>query len=244
MSCTSYAMPSMQYTTFDPPPDADKMTPLELVILLYPGTTSMDWIGPNSIIGMFANTRLCWKTCELVPSDTGILIAPNTTFDEIPEHIDILMVPGGPGTADMVEDPEVLEFLRTCAARADFITSVCTGSIVLAAAGLMTGYKATTHWASHDCLAGFGAIPVKERVVVDRNRVTGAGVTAGLDFGLTLLAQIIGVEAAAAAQLAMEYDPAPPFNFGSPDQAPPEAATVVAGGVMRFNDRLYKAAAK
>ena len=116
-------------------------------------------------------------------------------------------------------DAELIAFLQTAAQRADYITSVCSGSLLLGAAGLLEGYRATTHWAIHDALAQFGAQPVKERVVTDRNRISGGGVTAGIDFGLTVLAQLRGADVAQMVQLMMEYDPQPPFDAGSPEKA-------------------------
>jgi cyclohexyl-isocyanide hydratase len=144
---------------------------------------------------------------------------PDTSFDKCPP-LDLICVPGGPGVSAMMEDREVLDFLRRQAEHCRYITSVCTGSLILAAAGLLKGYKATSHWLSIDQLALLGAVPVSERVVVDRNRITGAGVTSGIDFALTVAAQICGADLAQEIQLSMEYDPAPPFVGGSPRSAP------------------------
>jgi cyclohexyl-isocyanide hydratase len=134
----------------------------------------------------------------------------------------VLCVPGGPGVAAMMEDAEVLAFLREQAGRVRFLTSVCTGSLILGAAGLLRGKRATTHWASHDFLAAFGAIPTQGRVVHDGALITGGGVTAGIDFALTVVAEIAGPAVAQGIQLQIEYAPAPPFDAGSPDAAPPE----------------------
>ena len=134
---------------------------------------------------------------------------------------DVLFVPGGvPGTFTMMEDKEVLSFLAEKGQNARFVTSVCTGSLILGAAGLLNGYKATSHWATHDVLKELGAIPTKGRVVSDRNRITGGGVTAGIDFGLQIAANLRNQDYAEAIQLYLEYDPAPPFNAGSPEKAP------------------------
>ena len=144
---------------------------------------------------------------------------PDTTLAECPP-LDLLCVPGGPGVAALMEDAEVLDFLRRQASGARYVTSVCTGALVLGAAGLLRGKRATTHWASHDFLAAFGATPVRARVVRDGKLFTGGGVTAGIDFALTIAAEIAGPEAAQAIQLGIEYAPAPPFSAGSPESAP------------------------
>jgi cyclohexyl-isocyanide hydratase len=149
------------------------------------------------------------------------MLTPTITFADCPQ-LDVICVPGGFGTDDMVNDEEMLDFLRRQAKGAKYITSVCTGSLVLGAAGLLRGYRATTHWSAMENLAPFGATPTKTRVCVDRNRVTGGGVTAGIDFALTLVSLMIDRQAAEMIQLRLEYNPAPPFNSGSPDTAPPE----------------------
>jgi cyclohexyl-isocyanide hydratase len=196
-------------------------TPLEIGMLLYPAFTMLDLAGPLNVFAMHANVHLLAKTMEPVVSDTaGAAIVPTATLAHCPQRLDVLFVPGGFGTGAAMRDPEILAFLKDAGSRADYVTSVCTGSFLLGAAGLLTGYKVTTHWAVHDLLATVGAVPVKARVVEDRNRFSGGGVAAGIDFGLTLLAKLRGVEAAQAAQLMLEYDPQPPFNAGSPDTAP------------------------
>lgn len=194
---------------------------LEIAVLLFPGVTAQDFIGPHTIFSPFSNIKLCWKNTDPVRTDSGIRIIPDTAFQECSGEYDILLVPGGPpeNTALVESDAEVLAFLQDVAMRFHYITSVCTGSLILGAAGLLRGYKAATHWTSYDALERYGAIPVKERVVADRNRMTGGGVTAGLDFGLTLLAGLRGEKTAKFAQLLAEYNPAPPFNSGSPETA-------------------------
>jgi cyclohexyl-isocyanide hydratase len=194
---------------------------LEIGMLLYPGLTLLDLIGPQTVFSWHARTHLIWKTRDLVISDTGIGIQPTMTFAECPDHLDILFVPGGFGTNAVMQDAEVLAFLADRAPRSDYVTSVCSGSLILGAAGLLQGYKATSHWALRDTLSTFGAEPVEARVVVDRNRITGGGVTAGIDFGLVLLAKLRGDDAVKLTQLAMEYDPEPPFNAGTPKTAGP-----------------------
>jgi cyclohexyl-isocyanide hydratase len=195
--------------------------PLEIGMLLYPGLTLLDLIGPQTVFSWFANIHLVWKTKDLVYSDTGIGIPPSATFETCPRELDILFVPGGFGQQQLMSDAEVLAFLAERASTSKYITSVCSGSLLLGAAGLLKGYKATSHWAARDLLSGFGAEPVEARVVVDRNRITGGGVTAGIDFGLVLLAKLRGDEAAKLTQLAMEYDPEPPFQSGNPKTAGP-----------------------
>jgi cyclohexyl-isocyanide hydratase len=198
--------------------------PLEIGMLLYPGLTLLDLIGPQTVFSWFANTHLVWKTMDAVVSDTGIRIQPTCTFESCPSKLDILFVPGGFGQQQLMDDVEALAFLNDRAAESKYVTSVCSGSLLLGAAGLLKGYKATSHWATRDALSAFGAEPVDARVVVDRNRITGGGVTAGIDFGLVLLAKLRGDEAAKLTQLAMEYDPQPPFVSGSPKTA--ESSTV------------------
>jgi cyclohexyl-isocyanide hydratase len=196
-------------------------TPLEIGMLLYPGLTLLDLIGPATVFSWFSNIHLVWKTKDLVCSDTGVGIQPTCTFETCPRELDILFVPGGFGQQQLMSDAEVLAFLADRGSNSNYITSVCSGSLLLGAAGLLKGYKATSHWATRDALSTFGAEPVEARVVVDRNRITGGGVTAGIDFGLVLLAKLRGDEAAKLTQLAMEYDPEPPFQSGSPRTADP-----------------------
>jgi cyclohexyl-isocyanide hydratase len=194
---------------------------LEIGMLLYPGLTLLDLIGPQTTFSWFSNIHLVWKTKDLIYSDTGIGVQPTATFETCPRELDILFVPGGFGQQQLMKDAEVLAFLADRAASSKYITSVCSGSLLLGAAGLLQGYKATSHWSVRDALSAFGAEPVEARVVIDRNRVTGGGVTAGIDFGLVLLAKLRGDEAAKLTQLAMEYDPEPPFQAGSPKTAGP-----------------------
>jgi cyclohexyl-isocyanide hydratase len=201
---------------------ANAHTPLQIGMLLYPGLTLLDLIGPQTVFSMHAQTHLVWKTIDTVVSDSGIGIQPTATFDQCPKDLDVLFVPGGFGTAAAMADAEILSFLANRAPRAKYVTSVCSGSLILGAAGLLKGYKATSHWALRDALSLFGAEPVEGRVVTDRNRITGGGVTAGIDFGLVMLAKMRGDDAARLTQLTMEYDPAPPFNVGSPAGAGPD----------------------
>jgi len=194
---------------------------LHIGLLTFPGVTQLDLTGPVQVFSSVAEVHLVWKRIEPVPSDTVLTLTPTVTFAECPQ-LDVICVPGGMGTDLLVEDQEVLEFLRRHAEGAQYITSVCTGSLVLGAAGLLAGHRAATHWIARDLLALFGAEPSTERVCIDRNRITGGGVTAGIDFALTLVSMLIDRATAEGVQLRMEYNPAPPFNAGSPETAPAE----------------------
>lgn len=197
-------------------------------MLLFPQLTQLDMTGPYEVLARLPNTtvELVAKTLEPVTTDRGMQILPTTTYADCPP-LAIVMVPGGPGQQGLMEDEEALAFLRRQAAQAQFITSVCTGSLVLAAAGLLRGKRATCHWAALEYLALMGAVPVDEKVVVDGNIVTGAGVTSGIDFALQLAAILDGEETAREIQLQIEYDPQPPFNSGSPKTAAPETVAAL-----------------
>ena len=206
--------------------------PLHIGILIYPNVTQLDATGPAQVLARVpgATLHMIWKTRDPIPTDAGFSILPNTTFADCP-RLDVICVPGGGGQVALMTDPETLDFLRKQAATARYVTSVCTGSLVLGAAGLLKGYKSACHWAWRDMLKDFGAIPVAERVVRDRNRISGGGVTAGIDFGLTVAAELAGEEIAKSIQLVLEYDPQPPFDAGSPKKAGPER-------VQRLRERL------
>ena len=193
---------------------------LHVAFLLLPDVTQLDLTGPAQVLSRLGNAKLdlVWKTREPVMTDAGFAIVPTATFDEVPAA-DILCVPGGLGVTDVIADDEAMTWVERVGAGAGWVTSVCTGSLVLGAAGLLRGYRATTHWAWRDELAPFGAEPVAARTVVDRNRVTGGGVTAGIDFALTLTALLRGEDHARMVQLGFEYDPQPPFDAGSPERA-------------------------
>ena len=196
------------------------MEPVSIAFLLFPNVTQLDLTGPAQVLSRLGETKLdlVWKSREPVPTDAGFAIVPTATFGEI-EHADIICVPGGIGVAEVMQDEEVMAWLRDVGGRAKWVTSVCTGSLILGAAGLLRGYRATSHWAWRHHLSLFGAEPVDERVVFDRNRVTGGGVTAGIDFAFALMAAIRGETHARLIQLGLEYDPAPPFDSGSPARA-------------------------
>ncbi|HVQ09806.1 MAG TPA: DJ-1/PfpI family protein [Allosphingosinicella sp.] len=195
-------------------------TPISVAFLVYPEVTQLDFTGPAQVLTRLGNARVdyVWKSREPVPTDAGFSILPTATFAEM-EEADIICVPGGIACVDMIEDDETLAWVARVGGGARWVTSVCTGSLILGAAGLLQGYRAACHWAWREHLALFGAEPVAERVVFDRNRVTGGGVTAGIDFALALTAAIRGEAHARLIQLALEYDPAPPFDSGSPARA-------------------------
>jgi cyclohexyl-isocyanide hydratase len=201
------------------------MEPIHVAFLLFPNVTQLDLTGPAQVLSRLGNAKidLVAKTRDPVSTDAGFDLLPTAIFADV-ARADILCVPGGFGTVAAMEDAETLDWVRRIGSDAIWVTSVCTGSLVLAAAGLLTGYKAACHWASRHQLAWFGAEPVAERTVFDRNRVTGGGVTAGIDFALALTAAIRGEDHAKFVQLSIEYDPAPPFDSGTPEKA--DAATL------------------
>ena len=197
-------------------------------MVVYPGMFLLDLVGPLAVFESLLNRKihLLWKDTQPVGGTSGtstvlIPVTPTTSFADCPKTLDLLFVPGGVnGTLLMMEDPVVLQFLADQAPRSRYVASVCTGSLILGAAGLLKGYHATSHWMTIDALRELGAMPVNQRVVVDRNRITGGGVTAGMDFGLALVALLRNRTYAEAVQLYLEYDPKPPFSAGSPDTAP------------------------
>jgi len=204
-------------------------TALSVGMVLFDGLTQLDLTGPYEVLARMPGTqvRLIARSRQPVRSEWGLTITPDATFDDAPP-LDVICAPGGWGVNAHLEDEALLAFLRARAAHARCVTSVCSGSLLLGAAGLLRGYRATTHWLSLDLLPLFGAKPVEARVVHDRNRITGAGVTAGIELGLVLAAELYGAPVAQAIQLAIEYCPAPPFDSGSPSTAPAEVRAAVA----------------
>jgi len=194
---------------------------LHIGLLVFPGVQQLDLTGPHDVLASLpdAAVHLVWKSREPVASSSGLALAPTCTFDDCPP-LDVICVPGGIGINDLLLDAETIAFVQQRAAAARYVTSVCTGALVLGVAGLLRGRRATTHWAFHTLLEPLGAVPVRERVVRDGNLITGGGVTAGIDFALTIAAELAGDEEAQSIQLALEYAPAPPFDAGSPDTAP------------------------
>lgn len=201
---------------------------LTIGMLVFPRMTQLDLTGPFEAFARIpdAKVHLLWKRKEPVTSDTGLSLLPTMTLAECPP-LDVLCVPGGPGQIDLMDDEEVIAFVRKQGLQAQYVTSVCTGSLVLGAAGLLNGYEATTHWMSMDQLEIFGAKPVKKRIVRDRNRITGGGVTAGIDFALYLASVLVDEQTARMIQLSIEYNPDPPFTSGSPDTASPDMVSAV-----------------
>ena len=195
---------------------------MQIAMVLYDRFTALDIIGPYEVLSRIPDARVDFVAERTGPvrADTGFLaVTADKTLDEVP-HPDIIVVPGGPGTFTEIENKVLLEWLRTADATSTWTTSVCTGSLVLAAAGLLEGHRATSHWVALDLLKQFGAEPTGERVVFDGKYVTAAGVSAGIDMGLTLVGRIAGDEHAQAVQLLTEYDPQPPYDAGSPEKAP------------------------
>lgn len=195
---------------------------LRVGFLLFPRLTQLDFTGPYEVLARLPELEIFTIAEEVGPvvSEFGLAIEAEHDFRSTPQ-LDIICVPGGPGTLEAAAHPKIIAFLQDQARGAQWLTSVCTGSLLLGAAGLLKGYRATTHWLSLDLLPLVGAIPVQERVVKDRNRITGGGVTAGIDFALTLVAELFGARRAEAIELMMEYNPAPPFACGDPSLADP-----------------------
>jgi len=203
-------------------------------LLLFPDITQLDMTGPYEVFTKFpeAQVHLVWKSLDPVTANGGMRIMPTTTFAACPQ-LDLVCVPGGPGMNALLNDEETLSFLQGQAKGARYVTSVCTGALVLGAAGLLKGKRAATHWMSRDMLKAFGAMPVAERVVVDGKVITGGGVTAGIDFALTVAADAFGEDLAKAIQLGIEYDPKPPFAAGSPDGAGPAIVEKARAGAAK-----------
>lgn len=187
---------------------------IEIGIVFFPGMTQLDVTGPFEVLARLPGARihLLWRHIEPIVSDVGLTLMPTTTFKDCP-RLDLLCVGGGPGQIDFMDDEDAMAFVTKAGGEARYVTSVCAGSLILAGAGLLDGYRAACHWLSRDQLALFGAVPVDARIVVDRNRITGGGVTAGIDFGFQVAAELCGEDVAKRLQLLLEYDPQPPFDI-------------------------------
>lgn len=211
---------------------------LNIGVLVFEGMTSLDALGPFEVLARTPNStcHLVGKDRNSLRGDTGLVVTPSMSFADAPQY-DVIVVPGGPGQNDLMADQTLLDFLRRQSNKAQWVTSVCTGSLLLAAAGLLTGYKATCHWLSLEFLRMFPVDVVEDRVVVDRDRVTGGGVTSGLDFAFVLLGLLRGDEVAKATQLLLEYDPAPPFRNGHPRVASAESVAAVGQLAQPMLDR-------
>ncbi|MEM5294928.1 DJ-1/PfpI family protein [Burkholderia sp. JPY481] len=201
---------------------------LQIGFLVFPKVQQLDLTGPHDVLASLpeATMHLVWKTREPVVSSNGLVLTPSATYESCPA-LDVICVPGGSGVTALLQDEQTIDFVRRQAASARYVTSVCTGALLLGAAGLLRGRRATTHWAFHSLLEPLGAIPTHARVVRDGNLITGGGVTAGIDFGLTVAAELAGVEEAQAIQLELEYAPAPPFDSGDPASAPQAVVELV-----------------
>ncbi len=221
----------------------------KIAMLVHPRMVMQDLVGPLTVFNlMHSEIHLVWKTLDPVITDLGIPVTPSTLFRDCPENLDVLFAPGGlEGTTACMDDAEVIEFFAHHGKTARFITSDCTGSLLLGAAGLLRGYRAASHWTVRDVVGLMGAIPSTKRVEVDRNRITGGGVTAGIDFGLTVAAMLRSPEAAQQIQLTIEYAPEPPFNAGRPETAPKaitdRLTAARAPAVGRARDKARAAAA-
>jgi cyclohexyl-isocyanide hydratase len=220
---------------------------LQIGFLLFPQVQQLDLTGPYDVLASLPDVKvhLIWKDLMPVTASTGLVLKPTTTFDDCPP-LDVICIPGGAGVGPLMEDEQTLAFIQTQAANARYVTSVCTGALVLGAAGLLKGKRATTHWAYHELLAPLGAIPVKDRVVRDGNLLTGGGITAGIDFALTLAAELFDKDTAELVQLQLEYAPAPPFTSGSPETAPAgvlEEARERAAGSLKLRSQITERAA-
>jgi cyclohexyl-isocyanide hydratase len=212
--------------------------------LLFPNITQLDLTGPHEVLSKLpgAKVHLIWKSLDPVKAVGGLTLVPDTTLADCPQ-LDLVCVPGGPGMTPLMVDDDILAFLRKQASGARYITSVCTGSLVLGAAGLLEGKKAATHWMAMEILPSLGAIPVEQRVVIDGKIITGGGVTAGIDFGLQVAAEVAGPEVAKQIQLQLEYDPKPPFDSGHPRSADPAlVARLKTFGAQMTNERRTNAA--
>jgi cyclohexyl-isocyanide hydratase len=224
-------------------------THLQIGSLLFEGLDQIDLTGPFEVLSRIPNStyRLYGKTVEPVRDVNGLRLIPDAALADAPQ-LDVLHVPGGFGQEALMEDEDLLAWIRRQAAGAHSLFSVCTGALLCGAAGLLKGRRATTHWASFHLLPYFGAMPVNERVVVDGNWVFAAGVTAGIDGALRLAAELRGEEAAQTIQLDMAYAPEPPFNSGTPETAPPQvlerARQSVASITAKREDTARRMAAK
>jgi cyclohexyl-isocyanide hydratase len=204
--------------------------------VIFNDITQLDFTGPLQVLHRLPDSQvhIIAATLDPVMSDCGLALVPTITFADCPP-LDLICVPGGYGVEAAMADADTIAFVRKQAAQARYVTSVCTGAFVLGTAGLLKGKKATTHWAYHPLLAAVGAIPTQGRVVRDGNVFTGGGVTAGIDFAFTIVAEIAGDKVAQGIQLGIEYDPAPPFDNGSPNKAQGDVLARLAGGYAKRN---------
>jgi transcriptional regulator GlxA family with amidase domain len=202
---------------------------VRIAILIFDGLTALDAVGPYEVLSRLPGSELSFVAKEpgVKRTDTGGLgVNADLAIADVPDP-DIVLVPGGEGNRPLMDDAEILDWLRGAHGATTWTTSVCTGALVLGAAGILDGKRATTHWAYLDRLRDLGAEPVAERVVEDGKILTGAGVSAGIDMALTLASRVAGEKVAQAIQLGIEYDPDPPFDTGTPDKAPAELVDLI-----------------
>jgi cyclohexyl-isocyanide hydratase len=232
----------MAYSLVKPTYLEDAPMPLHVTFVLFPNVTQLDFTAPAQVLARVPDARVtvAARSIEAVPTDCGFSILPASTFENAGQA-DLLCVPGGFGVADALGDKQTVGFIREQATGARYVTSVCTGAFLLGAAGLLRGRRATTHWAYTGLLPLVGAEFAPGRVVVDQGTITGGGVTAGLDFGLTVAAEVAGAEIAQSIQLALEYDPAPPFEAGSPDKASEAVRAAMADRYRQPVERMRSA---
>jgi cyclohexyl-isocyanide hydratase len=226
-----------------PAPDQPAPTVARIGIFIYPNMTMLDVLGPHQTLGLCPGLEVFTfaRTRDPLVTDTGLTIAPDHGFDDLPA-CDVLLVGGGPNTHPEMSDPEVTATLARVGAQARYVTSVCTGALILAAAGLLDGYRANTHWSAREVLAAYPGVELADdRVVVDRNRITGGGVTAGIDFALSLIGILIDDQTAAFVQLILEYNPAPPYDTGHPDKAPAELVAAARGICEQMAPEVFAA---
>ncbi|TGN03105.1 DJ-1/PfpI family protein [Leptospira dzoumogneensis] len=215
-------------------------------LLIFPDLTPLDFVGPYEVFSRMKNSKVyvIAETKEPIPSERGLFILPDKSLEEN-LNLDLVLVPGGLGVNRLMENEKILNWLREKSKSSKYISSVCTGSLVLAAAGLLNGYKATTHWLSLDVLKLFPQIDVKEdRVIIDRDRITGGGVTAGIDFALQVVAEIQGQNAAEEIQLMIEYNPEPPFLSGHPKTANADLVSETRASKKKAQDLRKEIAAR
>lgn len=212
---------------------------IEIGFLFYPGMTQLDVTGPFEVLTRVPGARVhcLWKRIEPITSDVGLVLMPTTTFEQCP-GLDVLCVGGGPGQMALMDDTDVMAFIAEAGASARYVTSVCAGSLILAGAGLLDGYRSACHWLSRDQLTLLGAIPVASRIVIDRNRISGGGVTAGIDFAFRVAAELCGEATAKRLQLLLEYDPEPPFKISERDAPPELLAEIRAAAQPMLEERL------
>ncbi len=221
---------------------------IHIGFVIFDNLTQLDFTGPLQVLNRVpgAHIHIAAKTLKPVMSDCALGLVPTTRIEDCPD-LDVLCIPGGFGVSEAIKDQELIEFVKRQGAQSRYITSVCTGAFVLGIAGFLQGKKATTHWAYHDLLSRVGAIPTQGRIVRDGRIITGGGVTAGIDFALTLAAELAGKEAAKTIQLALEYNPEPPFTCGTPHNAPKaihkNLRDFYAPGISDFKTELSQALA-